>query len=87
MFELSCILDPRPLPCGRDPATAGRIARGRTGAGNDAARGAPGKNWLEARVRSPWRRGGDGPVMNFVNLLGMGSPLIVAGILLVRHFG
>lgn len=51
------------------------------------ARRAPGKNWLEARVRSPWRRGGDGPVMNFVNLLGICSPLIVAAILLGRHFG
>ncbi|MGW0844223.1 hypothetical protein ACWD26_29610 [Streptomyces sp. NPDC002787] len=38
-------------------------------------------------ARRRWRGGGDGPVMNFINLLGICSPLIVAAILLGRHYG
>lgn len=38
-------------------------------------------------ARRRWRGDGDGPVMDLINLLGICSPLIVAAILLGRHFG
>ncbi len=49
--------------------------------------GAP-ENWGQVMAaRRRWRGGGDGPVMNLINLLGISSPLIVAAILLGRHYG
>ncbi|MFF5020235.1 hypothetical protein [Streptomyces sp. NPDC001165] len=38
-------------------------------------------------ARRRWRGGGDGPVMDLINLPGVCSPLIVAAILLGRHVG
>lgn len=38
-------------------------------------------------ARRRWRGGGDGAVMDLINLLCICSPLIVAAILLGRHYG
>ncbi|MDW4912576.1 MULTISPECIES: hypothetical protein [Streptomyces] len=37
------------------------------------------------RRRQRWRGGGDGPLMDLVNLAGIFGPVLVAAVLLTRH--
>ncbi|MFE3629409.1 hypothetical protein [Streptomyces goshikiensis] len=38
------------------------------------------------RRRQRWRGGGDGPLMDLINLAGIFGPVLVAAVLLTRHF-